>query len=286
MKYWVLQFFNAIAFSSLLFLVASGFSLIFGTMRVFNLAHTSLFLLGGYLGLVATWQGVPFSLAVVFSALGVGVVGFALERLFLRRLSDQPLPQVLVTLGVALVIGDLCLWIWGGDPFPLAPPAALAGVTRIGGVVLPKYRFAIIAAAILVGLALWLMLEKTRIGASVRAAVDDVQMARAVGIPAPLLFSIIFVIGSMLAGAAGVLAGPVLSIYPGLDFELLPLALVVVILGGIGSFVGSIVGSLFVGLIYVFGIALVPDLAYVILFLPMVVMLAVRPQGLFGRSAL
>lgn len=286
MTYWILQFFNAFAFSSLLFLVASGFSLIFGTMRVFNLAHTSLFLLGGYFGLALTRQGIPFFGAVLLSALLVGIVGFLLERWLLQKLSDQPLPQVLVTLGIALVIGDLCLWIWGGDAFPLETPPIFTGVTRIGGVAFPVYRLVIIIMSMFVAFSLWIMLEKTRIGALVRASVDDLQMARAVGIPASRLFSVVFVLGSMLAGAAGVLAGPILSIYPGLDFEFLPLALVVVILGGVGSFIGSIVGSLIVGIIYVFGVALVPDLAYVILFLPMVLMLAIRPQGLFGRSAL
>jgi branched-chain amino acid transport system permease protein len=285
MTFWLIQSLNSLALGGLLFLLAAGFSIVFGLMRIANLAHGALFMLGGYVGLQATFWGYGMVTGMIAAALVVGLFGFLLERFVLRRLGGQPLQQVLVTLGVAFVIADGCLWIWGGDPFPFPLPPSLSGSTRVAGFIFPFYRLVLVALAAAVAAGLWFALEKTRLGASIRAAVDDMAMARAVGIRASFLFSTVFVAGAALAGAGGVLAGPILSVYPGLDQDMLPLALVVVILGGVGSLIGAFAGSMLVGFIYNFGTALVPDLAYVILFLPMVAMLALRPQGLFGRGA-
>jgi branched-chain amino acid transport system permease protein len=175
--------------------------------------------------------------------------------------------------------------VWTGDPQPLPTPEYLEGVFRIGTAAFPKYRIAVTLLAVVAAAGLWLLMERTRLGAMIRAGVDDMEMARGVGIPASKLFTLVFCLGSFLAGAGGVLGGPILSVYPGLDTDMLPLALVVVILGGVGSLFGAFVGSFLTGFVYTFGQALLPDLAYMILFLPMIVVLAIRPRGLFGRIA-
>jgi branched-chain amino acid transport system permease protein len=174
---------------------------------------------------------------------------------------------------------------WGGDPIEIATPPALRGATFIAGVGFPTYRLAIIAVAAIIAAGLWALLDRTRLGAMIRAGVDDPAMARVVGIRVSRLFTIVFCLGAGLAGFAGVIGGPILSVYPGLDQDMLPLALVVVILGGSGSLVGSFVGSFVVGFLYNFGQAMLPQLAYVVLFLPMLIVLVLRPQGLFGRAA-
>ena len=168
----------------------------------------------------------------------------------------------------------------------VATPPRLVGFVRFGAAAAPLYRLAIIALAVVFAIGLWLMLDRTRLGAMIRAGVDDPQMARVVGIRVSELFTIVFGLGAALAGFAGVIGGPILSVYPGLDQDMLPLALVVVILGGTGSLLGSFAGSIIVGFLYNFGQALVPELAYFILFLPMVLVLALRPQGLFGGQVL
>jgi branched-chain amino acid transport system permease protein len=173
--------------------------------------------------------------------------------------------------------------VWGGDPINVETPAGFGGFTRLGKAVFPNYKLAIIALAVGFAIGLWLLLDRTRLGAMIRAGVDDPDMARVVGIRVSQLFTIVFALGAGLAGFAGIMGGPILSVYPGLDQDMLPLALVVVILGGTGSLLGSFVGSLVVGFLYNFGQALFPELAYFVLFLPMLLVLLLRPQGLFGR---
>lgn len=285
MSFWLLQTLNSLALGGLFFLLASGFSLIFGLMRIANLSHGAYFMLGAYVGLSVLRAGGGFALAVVTGGAAVLVLGGLVERLLLRRLAARPLSQVLVTLGIAFIIADTCLLVWTGDPIPLPIPPLLRGSVRVGEVVFPIYRAAVAGIAIGMAGGLWLLMERTRLGAMVRAGVDDGEMARGLGIPVSRLFTVVFCLGAALAGMGGVLGGPMLSVYPGLDTDMLPLALVVVILGGVGSLPGAIVGSFVVGFVYTFGQALLPDLAYVVLFLPMVAVLAVRPRGLFGRVA-
>lgn len=282
--FWVIQTMNALAMGGLLFVLSVGFSLIFGLMRVANLAHGAYFMLGAYFGLTILRLGLGFWPAVIIGGVGVGLLGVVVERLLLRRLNGRPLPQVLVTLGIALIIADGCLAIWSGDPVPISPPRALGGATRIFGYFFPKYRLAVVVIAVVLALGLWVLLEKTRLGAMIRAGVDDMEMARGIGIPVSSLFSIVFFLGCALAGAGGVLGSPILSVHPGLGAEMLPLALLVVILGGVGSLKGAFVGSILIGFVYVFGQALFPNLAYVILFLPMVIILIARPRGLLGTQ--
>jgi branched-chain amino acid transport system permease protein len=283
MQFWIVQGLNSLAMGGLLFLLSAGFSLIFGLLRIPNLAHGALFMLGAYFGATLLGMHLNFWLAALLSGVGVGMFGVVLEATLLRRLAGNEQGQVLVTLGVAFIIADLCLMTWGGDPMPLAAPRYLRPPVFIGGFAFPGYRLVVLAFAMASALALWGLLERTRLGAMIRAGVDDREMARSVGIRVSRLFSAVFFLGAFLAGLGGVIGGPILSAYPGLDGDMLPLALVVVILGGVGSLPGALVGSFIVGALYNFGSALFPDFAYVVLFLPMVVVLVVKPTGLFGR---
>ena len=282
-EFWVTQTFNGLSYGALLFLLASGLSLIFGVMRVVNLAHGSYFMLGGYVGLSVIWRTGSYVLALVAGALALALVGIAMERLFLRRLSGQTLGQVLMTVGFALIFQDLALLIWGGDPYSIRPPLMLAGVVTAGPGRFPVYRIFIVVVAVVVGAALWLVLDRTRVGAMIRAAVDDPEMAQGIGIRVPRISLGIFALGAALAAFGGVVGAGFLGVYPGLDFEILPYAFVVVIVGGLGSLPGAMVGSLLVGLLDNFGKALFPELSYFTLFAPMALILALKPTGLFGR---
>ena len=285
MNLWVVLAVNSITLGGLLFLLSAGFSLIFGLMKIPNLTHGSFFMLGAYLATSLIAHGFDFWTAAIVGGLLVAAFGGIVERLILRRLIGAELAQVLVTLGLSFMIADVCLMVWTGDPIRIATPSALRGVTAVGGgLAFPTYRLAISLIAVVFAVGLWALLDRTRLGAMIRAGVDDPAMARVVGIRVSRLFTIVFCLGAWLAGFAGVIGGPILSVYPGLDQEMLPLALVVVILGGSGSLVGSLVGSFVVGFLYNFGQAMFPELAYVVLFLPMLVVLVLRPQGLFGRQ--
>jgi branched-chain amino acid transport system permease protein len=281
--FWISQTFNGLSYGALLFLLASGLSLIFGVMRIVNLAHGSYFMLGGYVGLSAVWRTGSFTAALIAGAVAVGLIGIGMERLFLRRLTGHTLGQVLMTIGFALIFQDLALSIWGGDPYTIPVPPALGGVVRVGASTFPTYRIFIIVVALAVGVALWLGLERTRVGAMIRAAVDDAEMACGVGINVPVVSLAVFALGACLAALGGGIGGAFLGVYPGADFEVLPYAFVVVIVGGLGSLPGAMVGSLLVGLLDNFGKALFPELSYFTLFAPMALILALRPTGLFGR---
>jgi len=285
MDLWLVLAVNSITLGGLLFLLSAGFSLIFGLMKIPNLTHGSFFMLGAYLATSLIAYGLDFWMAAVLGGLGVALFGGIVERFILRRLAGAELAQVLVTLGLSFMVADVCLMVWTGDPIRIATPAALRGAASFAGFGFPKYRLAISLIAVVFAAALWALLDRTRLGAMIRAGVDDAAMARVVGIRVSRLFTIVFCLGAWLAGFAGVIGGPILSVYPGLDGEMLPLALVVVILGGSGSLLGSLVGSFVVGFLYNFGQAMFPELAYVVLFLPMLIVLVLRPQGLFGRPA-
>lgn len=284
MQFWIVQTLNSLALGGLLFLLAAGFSLIFGLLRIANLTHGSLFMLGAYLGVTALKLVPNLWLAALLAGLLVAAFGGLLERFILRPLAGNALGQVLVTLGISFIVADLALIVWGGDPIPIAAPASLQRPLVVGTIAFPAYRLVVLGIAVVTAIALHLLMERTRLGAMIRAGVDDMQMARAVGIPVSRLFTTVFCLGAALAGAGGVIGGPIMSAYPGLDAEMLPLALIVVILGGVGSLLGAFVGSFITAAIYTFGSALLPDLAYVILFLPMIFVIAFRPRGLFGRQ--
>jgi branched-chain amino acid transport system permease protein len=284
MIYLITQALNGLFSAALLFLIASGLTLVFGVMRVVNIAHGSFYMLGVYVAYTVVAATRSLLAGAAAAMVAVGAVGFAVERLFLGRFAGQPLAQMMMTMGFALLFRDGALMIWGGDPFTLPYPPLLRGSLEAGEVVFPIYRLFVIAVAGLVGLALWAVNEKTLIGAKLRAAVDDPQMAAATGINVSMLTGLVFAAGAALAAVGGVLSGPIVGGFPGMDFDLLPLAFVVVIIGGMGSLKGALVGSIVVGMIDNFGKALVPELSYFTLFAPMVVMLAVRPTGLYGRA--
>jgi branched-chain amino acid transport system permease protein len=284
MEFWVTQTFNGISFGALLFLLAGGLSLIFGMMRIVNMTHGSYYLLGGYVGLTVIWRTGSFALAILAGALAIAIVGIGEWNSFLKRLAGQELGQVLTTMGFALIFQDLALIIWGGDPYTIPIPAVLSGAYQIGDLYFPIYRIFIITVAATVALLLWLILEQTRIGATIRATVDDPEMARGIGINVHGISMGVFALGAMLAAVAGVVAGGFVGVYPGADFEILPYAFVVVIVGGMGSLKGALIGSLMVGLLDNFGKALFPELSYFTLFAPMAAILAVKPTGLYGRT--
>jgi branched-chain amino acid transport system permease protein len=284
MRFWSIQLLNGLSLGMLLFLLSSGLSVIFGLMRIINLAHGSFYLIGGYVGLTIILATGSFWLGLLVAPLVVGALGAAVHRLLLQRVQQNELAQVLLTFGLLLVISDLTIWIWGGLPRTLPRPEFLEGAVRIGGLVFPSYRIALILAGFVAVVLIWLLFERTRIGAIVRAGVDDEEMVRGIGIGIGNVFTMVFAIGAMLAAAAGVLGGALLGVYPGADFDVVLLTFAVVVIGGLGSLRGAFVGSLFIGLVDTFGKALVPQYALFTVFVPMAIMLAVRPNGLFGRA--
>ncbi|HEY7363241.1 MAG TPA: branched-chain amino acid ABC transporter permease [Methylomirabilota bacterium] len=280
--------YNSLSYAALLFLLASGLSIIFGVMRIVNLAHAAFFLLGGYVALTvyrvlgtALWT-LPVAMVVGGSVVaGVAVV---IERFFLRRLGQDMTAQVLVTIGFAFIFFDTNILIWTGDNYMLHRPWPLDDSTVIGGIAFPRYRAFMIVAAVVVWAILYFVIERTRAGAIVRATVDDPQMARGIGINTNLVQMSIYGLGVFLSAMGGVVGGAFLGVSPGLDFLILPYAFAVVIIGGLGSLTGAVVGSIVVGFMENFGTALFPELSYFALFAPMAIILAVKPTGLFGRS--
>jgi len=283
-EFWVIQVFNGISYGALLFLLAGGLSLIFGVMRIVNLSHGSYFMLGGYVALTVIWTTDVWVLSIPVAALTVAVIGLIMERVFLRPLGFDPLRQVLLTVGFAFLFQQGALDIWGGDNLTITPPDVLEESVVIAGVYFPLYRVFMIGIAVAIGVTIWLTMEKTRMGAMVRAAVDDSEMARGVGVDTSRVSMFIFALGAFLAALGGVIGGAFLGVYPGLDFEILPIAFAVVIIGGMGSLGGAAIGSLIVGLADNFGKALFPEISYFTLYAPMVLILALKPTGLFGRE--
>jgi len=282
--FWLVQAFNGISYGALLFLVGSGLTLIFGVMRIVNLSHGAYFLWGGYIALSVIGATGSWALSLPVAALAVAVIGMVMERVFLRPLGFDPLRQLLLTVGFAFLFQQGALDIWGGNNMDINPPRVLTQSVVIAGMYLPLYRLFMIGMAVAIGLLLWLVMEKTRMGATVRATVDDAQMARGVGINTNRISMFIFALGAFLAALGGVIGGAFLGIYPGLDFEMLPLGFAVVIIGGLGSLGGAAIGALVVGLADNFGKALFPEVSYFTLYAPMVCILAIKPTGLFGRQ--
>jgi len=280
----VLLSLNGISFGALLFLLSSGFTLIFGLMRIVNLAHGSFYLVGGYVGLTALQAGASFWVALFAGAAAIGLVGLVIERGLLRPIRGQVMPEVLLTVGLSLILADLALAQWGGDPILLSRPPGLQGTIDFSGLTYPVFRLFVLVLGVVVAASMWVLHSRTRMGAILRAGVDDREMIAALGINIKAVFTLVFAGGAFLAGMTGVIGGVFLSLYPGADGEILLYALVVVILGGLGSLPGAIVGSLLVGLIDAFGRSLVPSLSYFLLFAPMALILIFRPRGLFGKA--
>lgn len=277
---------DALSLAMLLFVLSAGLSITFGLMRILNMAHTSFYLLGGYLALTVWAQTRSFWLAVAISGLGMGIGGVVLFGGFLRRFSRQDeLPQALLTFGMLLILADAALLGWGGDIHRLPPPDFLQGGVDLGPITYPRYRLFLGGIGLVIALALWLFVTRTRLGAIVRAGVDDAETAQSMGINIPRVSLLVFAAGSALAGVAGVLGGPYLGVYPGLDFETMLLAFAVVIVGGAGSIEGAFVAALLVGLVDTLAKTYAPSLAYFSIYVPMVIILAFRPGGLLGRAS-
>ena len=287
--------FNGITLGSLYFLVASGFTLIFGLMRNVNLAHGSLYLFGGYIGYaISTWTG-SWILGFIIAFLGVALLGVVLQIAVFRRMEGQDLRQTMVTIGLSIVFADLMLWVFGGDFYQIQTPSWLVGpielplVTAVkssGEAVYLRYpmvRLVIFVAAVVIGIAMWLALNRTRVGMMVRAGVDDRDMLAATGVPIQLVFVVVFALGAGLAGIAGVVGGTFQSLSPGEDTRFLLASLVVVIVGGMGSIPGAALGAVIIGLAEQLGSVYIPTYAIVVTFLIMVLVLALRPQGLLAR---
>ncbi len=279
------QTLNGLSFGGLLFLLASGLTLTFGLLNIVNLAHGGFYLVGGYIGLTTTLVTGNFLVGLTAGALAIAVMGLFTDRVLLRPIRGQPDREVLLTVGVVLVLGDLSLAIWGGDPRSVPVPSLLEGSVDVGDIVYPAYRLFVVVLAVIVGLILWYIERRTRIGAIVRAGVDDREMIAALGVNIKRAFTGMFVFGAFLAGLAGVIGGAFLGLTPGTEIEILLFALVVIIFGGLGSLPGAAIGAVLVGLIDSFGRALIPELSFFTLFAPMAVVLVLRPRGLMGRRA-
>lgn len=280
----LIQVLDSVTFAALLFLVASGFTLIFGLMHITNLAHGAFYLVGGYIGYsVAARATNNLFLGMLAGGLAIGILGVVIERFLLRLVRNQELPEVLLTIGISFMFADLALLIWGGTPLDVPTPRFLSGALRIGAFSYPSLRVFVLVFGSVVAVLMWLLVERTRVGAIVRAGVDDAEMVSGLGINVQAVFTAVFFIGSALAGMSGVIGGAYLALYPGADSTILLYALVVVVIGGLGSLPGAVAGSLVVAFLNTFGQVYVPELSYLVIFGPMAIMLAVHPQGFFGR---
>ncbi len=284
MSFWIVNTLNGLSLAMILFLLAAGLTLIFGLMHIINMAHGSFYLLGGYIAITAIRMSGNFVVGAIIAVIAIAILGTLVQRLLLAKLYKQEMPQALLTLGLLFIIADIAFFTWGGDPQLVPQPALFQGAVRIFGVVYPLYRLFLIGWGLAVAFLLWMFLERTKIGAVVRAGMDDEEMVRGLGINMPLVFTGIFALGSALAGLGGVLGGPLLGMFPGADFEVVLLAFVVVTVGGLGSIRGAFLGSLLVGLVDNFGNVWFPQLSLFTIFVPMVVVLALKPTGLLGRT--
>jgi branched-chain amino acid transport system permease protein len=285
-SFWALQALNALSLGSLLFLVAAGLSMIFGLMRIVNVAHGTFYLLGAYAAFEALKQIGNQALAVALAVIAMAVLGAVLQRALIERLKGDTLRQILMTFGILLVFSDFALIAWRGTPVLLPTPNWLEGGIAIGTRNFPVYRLFVILVGAALAIVLDMMQRRTRLGAMIRAGADDLEMLTCMGIDVRRLFIIVFALGAALAGLGGALGGVFLGVYPGIDLEIGILAFVVVIVGGLGSVRGTFAASLLVGLIDNLAKAFLPEISLFAIFLLMVVVIALRPSGLFGRRQL
>ena len=286
MTYFLIVTLNGLTLAALYFIAASGFSLIFGLMRTVNMAHGAMLMLGGYVGYSVVEITGLWSVGILVGGMVAAIIGALIQYLILGRMQGDELRQTLASIAISIILADLMLWYWGGITYQVALPNSLNGGMQIPllGIGYAKIRIALMVFAILSAIALWLLIKYTRIGAIIRAGVDDKEMLRALGFPINKIFVLVFALGGMLAGMAGVIAASALSIAPGTDLQFLLSSLVVVIVGGMGSVGGAALGAILVGLAEQYGLAYAPTYGVVFTFAIMVIVLAVRPQGLLGRG--
>ena len=284
MEEWVTQVLSGLTYGGLLFILASGFTLGLGIMKIVNIAHGALYLLTAYIAWTVFQSTNSFLLVIVVCAAIGGILALALYAGLLQRLHQRPLAQILVTMGVTLIIAEFGVIWWGGYPRTVERPGGLAGTAQLGGVTFPTYRLFMLGAAIVIGVVLWLLLERTRVGALVRASVDDEEMARGMGVNVGRLYFLVFGTTGILAGLAGAIGAPFLGAFQGAQFDVLLLALLVSVIGGLGSIPGAFIAALLIGILDTVGKSLFPELAHFTLFAPLLIILAVRPTGLFGKA--
>lgn len=285
MAVWANLILNGLSFGMLLFLLSAGLALIFGVMQVLNLAHGVFYTLGAWIAISVFRHTGSLLVAAIVGILLVAILGMVIERGLLRYLPAEELPQALLTFGLMLILGDIALWVWGGTPQTLPRPNWLMAPVRLGGIIFPSYRLFVILFGVASGLALWFLQTRTRIGMLVRATVDDPEIAQSTGINVSFLSAATFAFGAGLAALGGVIGGPIIGVSVGTELDVLLLSFVVVIIGGLGSLSGAFIGAMIVGLIDSIGKAMIPEIALFTLFVPMVLILAIWPNGLFGRSA-
>ena len=275
---------NGISFGMVLFLAGSGLSIVMGVMGITNLAHGALYMLGGYVGwTVAIHYGMNFWLAIFLGGLVSGLIGLSIERIFLRHLYKQPNEQVLLTFGFVYIITNLCIWVWGGRPRMQFSAPALSGLLDIFGMPYPITRLVIIGIGLIVAIVLWWLQDRTRIGAIIRAGMDDKEMTMGLGINLERVSMLVFFLAAFVAGVAGVVGAQIMGVHSILGLDILLVALIVVIVGGMGSVQGSLLGGILIGLIDTFGKSLFPQLAMFTMYLAMVVILLLKPSGILGR---
>jgi len=287
----LLNFLIGISFGCILFLLGTGLSLTMGLMRIVNLSHGALYMVGGYTGLAVAkltenlvGRNLCFVLGILAGGICAGLLGLILETGFLRRLYKRELDQVLLTIGFVYILTNLVQWVWGPVPQSGVVPSILSGSIPWGGVTFPVFRLAIIAFGLVAAAGLWLFQERTRIGAIVRAGMDNKEMAMSLGINLKMVFTGVFALGAFIAGFCGLIGAPLLGINLGIGWDALLLAMIVVIVGGTGSVQGALVGGLVIGLIDAYGKAFFPELAYFTMYIVLIIILLFRPSGLMGRK--
>ena len=287
MAEFLAQTLNGLTLAGVIFLVSSGFTLIFGIMRVTNLSHGAVYLLGGYIGYSVIAATHSFFYGLVAGALSMALFGLLLERTLITWLGRSEMSELLATLGLIYVLDDVSLAIWGGTPLTINLPGVLGRSSTLPPehIVYPNGRLFILGVSVIIAIGLYYLLRRTRVGAIIRAGVDDREMVGALGINVRLVFALVFTLGTLLAGFAGVLGGTVLGLYTGADSDILLFALAVVIVGGLGSYEGAILGSIVIGLVDNYGTAYFPAVAYSVLFIPVILVLLIKPQGLLGKPS-
>jgi branched-chain amino acid transport system permease protein len=275
---------NGISYAFILFLLAAGFSLTFGVMGVINLAHGALYVLGAYFGLAIVNSLDMFWAGVVVAAVGVGLVGLGIYFFFLRHLYGKVPEQAVLTIGLGYALANIILWVWGPFAKMGMTPELFTGVVRVGTLAFPIYRLFIVGVGLVVLIVLWWMQDKTRVGAIIRAGMDNKEMTRSLGINYGLVSTLVFLFGAALAGFAGILGAPVLGAFPSMGDALLLLTLMVVVVGGTGFIQGTMLGALIIGLVDTFGKAYIPQAALFTSYVIFIVVLLVRPSGLIGRK--
>ena len=285
MDFWVTILVMGLSFSVLLFMLSSGLSLVFGLMNVLNLTHGGYYLIGSFVGIsIYKWTG-NFLLAILAGGVAAGIIGVGMERGFLRYLPGQLLDQVILTMGFLFIITNLAKWIWGPVPQMATPPSLVAGSLRIGAYSVYFYHLVVIFSGLIIAIVLWLFQERTRYGAIIRAGIDNREMIMAIGINFNQVCAWVFFFGTVIAGISGVIGLPLLGAYLESGSEILLYALIVVIIGGLGSMQGALAGSFIIGMIHSFSKAFFPPLAFFVMYLLVIIILLIRPSGLFGKRS-